>query len=546
MLRTHMPSRLLHHLLLRPLAIRSARRSPLLLAIGLFLVLVSAAPAGAQVSLHLRSLARAGSIAAPQSQVLPARTSGVTEASADNPLDPGQIRRAYDLPSTGAKGQKIAIVTAYDDPYAQADLTAYDKQWGLRACTSAGRCLEKLNEAGKSSPLPPTDLTGGTWITESAIGTEVARGVCQSCSILLVEANSTGRADFSEAVATAARAGATVIVTTFFDIEQNTDSQYALDYLQKKAAVVSAVGDAQSQYGYTGEGDFPSTLPYVLAVGGTTLSTGSGGSYGSEQAWNGTVSGCSLYQPAPAWQAAQAAAVGCQKRRAVADLSAMADPGAAVHITGAGTPGGPWYAATGTSLSAPILAGVIGLAGSAGSREPAMLYAHAHSDPGALHDVRTGVNAPNCTTVICQARRGFDGPTGLGTPFGLAAFLSSGGALNRAHPDVSLSVPRSGVRASGGWKVTLAVRNQNPFAVTGSLGLRRTLSVAGRRRTIVFATKSFKLAPLAGQKLTLTIAAGDRALLRQLGRLVVNGQLSVRGPVKPTVRKSSSLTLSAP
>jgi hypothetical protein len=214
-----------------------------------------------------------------------------------------------------------------------------------------------------------------------------------------------------------------VIVTSVTPTSDGSDADWKGSFSHPKAAVVAATGDSQfSQWGY-GPINFPSSLPNVIAVGGTRLSLGRAGGYGGERVWEGTVSGCSFVTSAPSWQKKDAAKVGCGSERAVADLSAMADPGAIVRITGAGMPGGPWYAATGTSVSAPIIAGVIGLAGSVGSKEAQMLYQRAQSDPHAFHDVVKGANGPGCKTAICKAVRGYDGPTGLGTPNGLAAFL---------------------------------------------------------------------------------------------------------------------------
>ena len=345
-------------------------------------------------------------------------------AAAGQPFSPAQIRAAYSLPAKGAAKQTIAVVSVFDDPYTQADLSAYSKMFGLPACTAANRCFRKLNEAGHSKPLPPKDPSGGQWITESSLGVELARGVCPTCKIMLVEANTTYKGDIAAAVQAAAKAGATVVVTSVTPTEDPSDSQYNSDFSIPGTAVVSATGDAQlSSFGYGNDINFPASLPGVIAVGGTKLSRGKHGGYGSEQVWTGSVSGCSLYNKAPSWQAKDAAKVGCASKRAVADVAAMSEPGAIVHITGSGMPGGPLFVATGTSVAAPIIAGVIGLAGSDGSKEAQLLYRRAKADPRAFHHVSSGSNGPGCTKAICKAGPGYNGPTGLGTPNGLAAFL---------------------------------------------------------------------------------------------------------------------------
>ncbi len=348
-------------------------------------------------------------------------------AAAQKPLAPAQIRAAYSLPATGARNQRIAVVSIYDAPHLQADLNAYDKKFRLRSCTSANHCFRKLNQEGRSQPLPETDPSGGQWITESSLGVEIARGVCQTCSIMLVEADAGDDGDVAQAIAAAGKAGATVIVTAITPVESDTDSYWASHDFPERIPIVAATGDAPlgSNWGY-GEANFPSSWPNVLAVGGTQLRLGPRGGYESEQAWSKSVSGCSNYNRAAAWQTRDAAKVDCGGQRAVADVSAMAAPGAIVHITGVSTKGGPWYVASGTSLAAPIIAGTIGLAGSMGANEIKTLYARAESDPRAFHDVVKGATASPCKNPICMAVRGYDGPTGLGTPHGLAAFLPPG------------------------------------------------------------------------------------------------------------------------
>jgi subtilisin family serine protease len=75
-----------------------------------------------------------------------------------------------------------------------------------------------------------------------------------------------------------------------------------------------------------------------------------------------------------------------------------------------------WVQAGGTSVAAPIVAAVYALAGN--GRTASYAYSHA----GRLYDVRSGANGSCGGSYLCTARRGYDGPTGLGTPHGLGAF----------------------------------------------------------------------------------------------------------------------------
>lgn len=468
-------------------------------------------------------------------------------AKASQALTPAQLHSAYALPTRGARGQTIAVVSAYNAPNAAGDLAAYSKRFGLPPCTVADGCLRVLNQDGKTAPLPQADPTGGQFLTESSVGAQLAHAVCQSCKVMLVEANSPSNYDLAPAISAAAKAGATVTVTAIDPIESPTDATFAAAFTQPHTAVVAATGDAEiGSYGFTGDVHFPSTLPDVVAVGGTQLELSRSDGYAREGAWAGTVSGCSSYFQAPTWQTMDAAASTCGPLRPVADIAAVADPGALVRVSGAGVPGGPWFAATGTSVSAPIVAGVIGLAGSAGSGETKLLYDRLAADPGALHDIRTGGNAPYCGNRICKADQGYDGPTGLGTPYGLEAFLPGGPVVSSAHPRITLAAPGRGVAIDRRWRVRIPLANGNAFRVSGSLILRRALRIGGRLRTLQFGTTTFRLGPLAGAGPRVTIATDQRRLLARLGSLTAYARLRVRGAMGRTVTVTRRVRIKAP
>jgi hypothetical protein len=492
-------------------------------------------PATPRADLTLRALART----APEA--------GTAAATTSRGLTPQQIQTAYGLPTRGLKSQTVAIVSAFGDPDVNSDLAAYDKRFHLPACTTKNGCVRKLNENGKSSPLPATDSITDQWVTESALGTEVVHGLCQSCRILLVEADTADEPSFSKAAQAAADAGATAVVTTFTGTESSGDDTYASDYANPRTAFVAAVGDPLAgDYGYSGDVNFPAVLPSVLAVGGTQLRTGADGRYGGETAWKGTVTGCSLYETDPTWQTSIAKESDCGPKRVDADLAAIADPGVIVHIAGATESGGPWYVAGGTSVSAPVIGAVIGLAGSAGANEAKMLYSRQSSDPGAFHDILTGANASICKSVICKAGKGWDGPTGLGTPAGLEAFLPAGPKLAAAQPRISLTAAKNTLRASRQWTVSLALTNGNPFRISGSLSLQRTLAIGGRTRRVTFATQAFKRASLAGGSTKLTIANAERSLLTGEHSLDVYAYVRARGETGAMVTVTRRLTLAAP
>ncbi|MBS2966222.1 hypothetical protein KGA66_24470 [Actinocrinis puniceicyclus] len=75
----------------------------------------------------------------------------------------------------------------------------------------------------------------------------------------------------------------------------------------------------------------------------------------------------------------------------------------------------------GTSVASPLIAAVYADAGAPGaSTYPASdVYSHT----GSLYDVTAGSTTSCSPAYLCTAEVGYDGPTGWGTPDGLAAFV---------------------------------------------------------------------------------------------------------------------------
>jgi subtilase family serine protease len=323
------------------------------------------------------------------------------------------LRAAYGLSGSGGAGQTIAIVDAYDDKTAEADLGVYRSQYGLGACTTANGCFKKVNQNGVQGSYPANNAG---WGLEISLDLDMASAICPSCHILLVEATNNQNANLYAAVDTAARLGATVISNSYGGSEAATETSDDAHFNHPGIAITVSSGD--SGYGV----EYPAASRYVTSVGGTTL-TKSGSSY-TETAWSGAGSGCSAYEPKPSWQTDS----GCA-RRTVADVSAVADPntGVAVYDSNCnafqqllGQCFKGWGVVGGTSASAPIVAGVYALAGNASTvTYPSSLpYSHTTS----LHDVTSGSNGSCGGSYLCTAGPGYDGPTGLGTPSGTGGF----------------------------------------------------------------------------------------------------------------------------
>lgn len=239
--------------------------------------------------------------------------------------------------------------------------------------------------------------------------------MCENCNILLVEADSNSYTNLLAGVDRAVAMGATVVSNSYGSSEFSGEMTYDSHFNVTGIPMTFSAGD--SGYGPS----YPAASRYVVSVGGTTLSM-NGTTYLGETVWNGTGSGCSRYAIKPSWQHDN----GCAKRM-IGDVSAVADPatGLSVYDTVAYSGQTGWFQVGGTSLAAPVIAAIYALAGDATSvTSPASLPYARVSYGTNMHDV-TGGNNGRCfgkPSYFCKATSGYDGPTGLGTPKGLAAF----------------------------------------------------------------------------------------------------------------------------
>jgi len=192
-----------------------------------------------------------------------------------------------------------------------------------------------------------------------------------------------------------------------------------------------ASGDSDA---YTGLISFPGDTPYIMQVGGTTLSTsGPGGPWTAETVWNwgtefgygfngvGSSGGISTQYPIPSWQTnvSMATNQGSRTLRNIPDVALTADNVYVWVDGGSGTVGG-------TSAAAPLWAGLTALINeqaTGGGKPPVgflnpALYAIGLGTnyTNCFHDTTNGNNTWTQSTNRFFAVRGYDLCTGWGTP----------------------------------------------------------------------------------------------------------------------------------
>ena len=320
---------------------------------------------------------------------------------------PNVIRAAYGLPSVGGQGA-IAIVDAYDYPTAEQDLNVFSAQYGLPACTTANGCFKKIYASGKKP------ITSCGWSQETALDIEWAHAMAPNAQIVLVEAASSTIPSLFKAINTA---------TAMATVTEESNSWGGSEFLGERSydaafRVRSGIVYFASSGDTGGKTIYPAVSPYVIAAGGTSLHSISPV---DETAWSGSGGGKSKYEPRPSYQNGIQSLTGAA--RGVPDFSAVADPATGVSVYDSTPCGGisGWLVFGGTSVSSPVLAGIVNLAdhvtpSTTTFSELTRIYtaaATAGTDPD-FRDIESG------SAGSFNALTGWDFITGVGSNIGLS------------------------------------------------------------------------------------------------------------------------------
>ncbi len=303
-------------------------------------------------------------------------------------FSPVQMRTAYNLPSTGGAGRTIAIVTAYDAPTVQSDLTVFSNQFGLPVPTADNFEIHKMS---------PAITTDSGWALETALDVQWAHAIAPQAKILLVEAKTALLVDLFAAVDYArSRSDVVSISMSWGSDEFYGQSYYNYHFTSSYgASFFAASGD-------DGAGlIWPASSSNVIAVGGTTLSLFADGSVSSETSWSGSGGGVSAYESRPSYQTD----FGITTRRAVPDVSYNANPatGVSVYTTSQG-----WVKVGGTSAGSPQWAAIHAL-GLSATHNNFYRQAKSSSYNAYFRDITSGSNGYTAVS-------GYDYVTGLGSP----------------------------------------------------------------------------------------------------------------------------------
>ena len=337
-------------------------------------------------------------------------------------FDPADLQSAYGLPSASAgSGQTVGIVDAFDDPNAESDLSVYRAKYGLPECTTANGCFKKASQTGSTTKFPKAEAG---WAVEISTDLDMASAACPKCHLLLVEAENNENTNLYAAEDEAATLGATEISNSYGGEEASGETSDDSFFNHPGVVITASAGD--SGYGV----EYPASSHDVIAVGGTALAPASNKRGWTETAWSKTGSGCSAFEEKPAWQTDK----GCT-HRTNNDVAAVASQETPVSVADSyklpkefSSPEAGWTLVAGTSVASPFVAGTMALSNAytksfAGAH--ALYEEAAQNGTGVLDDVVSGSDGSCSGSYLCTAGTGYDGPTGLGSPYGAPIVIAA-------------------------------------------------------------------------------------------------------------------------
>jgi kumamolisin len=349
---------------------------------------------------------------------------------------PADIAKAYNMPTTAANGAGQTLAVFELDGYDLSDIIGYESNFGLPALTPTNVLVDSA-----------TGVPGGG-IAEVTLDIELQLAVAPGASKLIVYEGTNSEQGIIDVYTKIANDNSAKEISTSWGSSEDSistaDLQSENTVFEQMAAqgqsIFSAAGDSGAEDdGSTLSIDDPSGQPFMTAVGGTTLTTNSDGSYGSETTWTDGGGGVSSVWSIPSWQPASiisTASLGSTAMRNIPDVSVNADPntGYAIFLQGG------WSTWGGTSAAAPIWAGFSALVNQArvangmsviGLMNPSLSSVGQGSSYGAsFHDISDG-----STNGHYPAVTGFDDATGWGTPNGTGLF----DALTNSNPGTTTS-----------------------------------------------------------------------------------------------------------
>ena len=315
--------------------------------------------------------------------------------------------------------QSIAIVDAYDDPNAAADLAFFSAQFGLPFSSS------KFQVVYAGGSRPPEDPTGG-WEIEESLDIEYSHAMAPNAKLYLVEANSNFDSDLYAAVLMASNLVACGQTTTC-PVHSKGRGEVSMSWGGGEFVQETELDSFFTTPGvvyFASAGDSPGVLypcasPNVVCAGGTSMARNENtGNFIAEIAWSDAGGGISQVEPIPSYQADNhSIARQLGGFRGVPDLSSDSNPNTGIWVWDTFPVDGDetgWFIVGGTSAASPTLAGIVNASGQFASSGVAELFTlYRFDNRGNFNDITYGACGNYSGTFSAS---GWDLCTGFGSP----------------------------------------------------------------------------------------------------------------------------------
>ena len=366
---------------------------------------------------------------------------------------PAQIKSAYGISNAyNGAGQTVAIIDAYASPTILEDVNQWSINRGLPTM-SPSQFVQVVPPGIYRRPNNPSQDPSG-WYGEETLDVEAVHGMAPAAKIVFVGAPNNYR-DLDAALNHVVDQHLAQIVTNSYGFStellphgyvkpvEDTLIQAAIEGIGVYFSSGDN-GDETSRFGFATP-DWPAVSPWVTSVGGTSLGVDQNGARAIETGWGTSNYNCdatSLVCTRTGWlygagggESQLFAAPWYQSGlgfdgRAIPDIAALGDPqtGLLVGQTQSFPDGNYYdeYRIGGTSLSSPIVAGLMALADQAAGHPHGFANPLFYSNAGAFYDVlsvKTAVarrnfnNGVDASAGTADRIRTFDDYSGSPTQF---------------------------------------------------------------------------------------------------------------------------------
>ncbi|MEU6842788.1 S53 family peptidase [Streptomyces sp. NPDC046716] len=363
-----------------------------------------------------------------------------------------QLRAAYGAGKATGKGVRVAITDAYASPYIEKDAKQYAAKNG-----DAPYGKGQLKQVLPKNYTKTEECGASGWYGEETLDVEAVHAVAPQADITYVGAASCYDDDLLDSLHKIVdKHLADIVSNSWGDIEANQTPELATAYDQVfQLGAIQGIGfyfssgDNGDEVANTGtkQVDTPANSAWVTAVGGTSLAVGKHDKYQFETGWgtlkanlsddgkswtgfpgaytSGAGGGTSKTVAQPFYQKGvvpkSLSSANGGSNRVVPDISAVADPNTGFLVGQTqtlpdGSLGYDEYRIGGTSLAAPVIAGVQALAqqtrgGRAiGFANPAIYDRYGSS---IYHDVTDKPTGKNLAVARVDFANGYDAADGL-------------------------------------------------------------------------------------------------------------------------------------